>query len=70
MNHFDSARPPGSDWTAQQVLTWMDSFRALMLEGVSPGVDGLRPYDRIRDADPMRSVRTGHVSPAPTVERP
>lgn len=66
MNHFDSAVPPGSDWTAQQVLAWMDSFRALILEAQPPGIDGRNAYDRIRDADPMRRVHTGHVGKGST----
>lgn len=70
MTEFESARPAGGDWTAQEVLDWMDSFRALILEGVSPVVDEMRPYDRIRAADPMRRVRPGLVNPVSTLDRP
>lgn len=61
MNRFDGAVPSGTDWTAQQILAWMDSFRALVLQAQPPGTDGRHAYDRIRAADPMRRVRTGQV---------
>lgn len=70
MNNPGSPRPPESDWTAQQVLAWMDSFRALVLQAQPLAIDGRPPYDTIRDADPMRTVRTGCPVPVPTLDHP
>lgn len=56
MNAGSSAPLPGADWTAEQVLAWMDSFRALILgAGVADGEHG-SAYDRIRSEDPSRRV--------------
>ena len=62
MSHFDSAMPPGTDWTADQILAWMDAFRALVLQTQPPGIDGRPAYDRIREADPTRRVSIGQVA--------
>ena len=62
MSRFDSAVPPGTDWTAHQILAWMDSFRAFVLQTQPPGSDGRQAYDRIRDADPTRRVHVGQVA--------
>ena len=61
MSRFDSAVPPGTDWTADRILAWMDSFRALVLQTQPPGSDGRPAYDRIRDAHPTRRARIGQV---------
>lgn len=53
-----SAQPPGADWTPEQVLAWMDSFRALILGARIAEDAGERgsAYDRIRSEDPSRRV--------------
>ena len=53
MNIEPSERlPPGTRWTAEQVMAWMDSFRDLILSTEK----GDQPYDRVRRADPMRQI--------------
>ena len=64
MNLGASAQPPGADWTAEQVLAWMDSFRALILgAGIAEG-EGEQgsAYDRIRSEDPSRRVDLSPVT--------
>ena len=62
MNGIVSVEPRRSDWTAQQILAWMDSFRALVLDAQPPDINGRAVYDRVRDADPMRRIPLGHGS--------
>ena len=62
MNAGFSTPPHGADWTAEQVLAWMDSFRALILGArLADGEQG-SAYDRIRDEDPSRRVAVHQVT--------
>ena len=62
MNAGFSTPPHGVDWTAEQVLAWMDSFRALILGArLADGEQG-SAYDRIRDEDPSRRVAVHQVT--------
>ena len=45
-------------WTAEQVLGWMDSFRELILSTA----EGDDPYERLRRADPMRQMNPKGVA--------
>jgi len=53
---MSSATPNGArpdlEWTAEQVMAWMDSFRELILHTA----EGADRYERLRRADPMRQV--------------
>ena len=53
----DDARPD-PQWTAEQVMAWMDSFRELILNTT----EGDDPYDRLRRADPMRQANLEAVA--------
>lgn len=51
-------RTPASstDWTPEQTLDWMDSFRSLILEARAAESGIGSAYERIRRSDPMRQV--------------
>ena len=58
MKTFADRTPASStDWTAEQTLDWMDSFRSLILEAGAAEAGIGNAYERIRRSDPMRQVR-------------
>lgn len=61
----DSAR-----WSAEQVMEWMDSFRALILECAVTDSAGSSAYDRVREADPSRRSVVTSAEAARSAEGP
>ncbi len=53
-------RTPASstDWTPEQTLDWMDSFRSLILEARAAEAGIGSAYERIRRMDPLRQVKS------------
>lgn len=64
MSFPDSTARAGADWTAEQILAWMDSFRELVLLSREGAAKERSSYDAIRACDPSRRVEARPGDPA------